>query len=259
MSVDSSAVSYNANIVTPTLRTTTYTVGMAEFTALNTTSTQTVRAGEVDTELGQFRLFNTSADSKSVKVKSITFRQNGSADLVNVPNIAIYRDGQKVSTAAVINGREVTFPINITLTDSQSSIFYIKGTVDYVDIANETYKFTLRNVEDFNAAETTTNFRISLKGANNTTFASTDLGTYAALGSDVMLTRDVSVTTNVQVSPGSNDVLLMKGTIKANQAINLENLALRITPTGATLKDMVTTFKVRIGGSISTWSPVVGA
>ncbi|HMS91548.1 MAG TPA: S-layer homology domain-containing protein, partial [Candidatus Absconditabacterales bacterium] len=87
---NSSAASASYNITTPTLRTSNYQVGKVEFDDLG--SAQSVRAGESNVELGQFKLTNTSSDNKELKVKAITLRQNESADLKNLSNLAIYRD-----------------------------------------------------------------------------------------------------------------------------------------------------------------------
>ena len=160
-----------------------------------------------------------------------------------------------VSTDATVNSKDVSFALNTTLTDGQSANFYIRGTVDYVDQASETYEFTLRNVEDFVAAEANTNFRTTLA----TVVFPYSLNVYTAEGADVQLSRDVSIATNLQTSPGANDVVLSKGKIKSSEAINLEDLTLAIN-SAANLSTLVTKFTLKVGNSTSTWTPanVVG-
>jgi len=43
-----------------------------------------------------------------------------------VADLAVYRDGQRVSTETVVRGREVTFALNTTLTDGQTALFYVR-------------------------------------------------------------------------------------------------------------------------------------
>ncbi len=255
--VNSSAASASYNITTPTLRTSSYQVGKVEFKKLG--SPQAVRAGETNVELGQFRLSNTSTDNKELKVKAITVRQNESADLANLEDLAIYRDGDKVSTDVVVNGKEVTFALNTKLTDGQSAIFYIRGTVTTVDNAGEKYQFTLRNAEDLNVAEYTTNFRASVKGDWNITFVSTPLDVYTAEGADIMLSRDSAISSSIQVTPGANDAILMKGSIKVNAAINLEDLKLNVTPNAGSVSDTITKLTLKVGSATSTWTPSTAA
>lgn len=255
--VNSSAASSSFNITTPTLRTSNYKVGKVEFDTLG--SAQSVRAGESNVELGQFKLTNTSTDNKELQVKAVTFRQNESADLKNLSSLAIYRDGDKVSTDVVVNGKEVTFALNNKLTDGQSSIYYIRGTVDFVDNAGEKYQFNLRNAEDLNVAEYTTMFRAAVKGPADITFVSTLLAKYTAEGADVMLSRDSTLSSSIQVTPGEINTVVMKGTIKANEAINLEDLALTVTPNAGNLSDTITKLTLKVGSATSTWTPAAGA
>ena len=257
--VNSSAASASYNITTPTLRTSNYQVGKVEFDTLG--SAQSVRAGESNVELGQFKLTNTSSDNKELKVKAITLRQNESADLKNLSNLAIYRDGDKVSTDVMVNGKEVTFALDNKLTDGQSSIYYIRGTVDFVDNAGEKYQFNLRNAEDLNVAEYTTMFRAAVKGPADITFVSTLLAVYTAEGADVMLSRDAALSSSIQVTPGDINTIVMKGTIKANEAISLEDLALTVTPGNPAdlLSNTITKLTLKVGSATSTWTPSAAA
>jgi len=202
-------------------------------------------------------LTNDSPDNRSVDLKSITLRQQASADVVNLSDLAIYRDGEKVSTEVTMNGKEVSFAINTQLTDGQSPVFYVRGTVNFVDTPGDIYEFALRNAEDLVASESLTKFRTTVR-TNPTNFiaAAGVLQAYTVQGADVMLSRDVSLSTNIQVSPGSSNVLLMKGTIKASEAIVLETLRLLITtPLANNLSSLATKFTLKVGNSTSTWTP----
>jgi len=150
------------------LRTTTYTVGSVAFAREGGVTPVSIQGSEVNFEIGSFRLDNTSSNDKEVKVKAITVRNTtGNGSLTDgLSDLALYKNSEKVSTDVVINGRDVTFIVNTTLAASENGLFYIRANTNAVENqGGDTYKFELRNQEDVNATELTTNFRVSVTGA----------------------------------------------------------------------------------------------
>jgi hypothetical protein len=226
--VQSSAQSTSLNpnpVLTPTLRTTTYNVG--SFTLESRGTALTHRAGDSkNLEIAQFRLSNTSADNKSLKFKSIMFRNQGNGDLVNLTNMALYRDSTKISSNVVnVDGKEVTFTVDDTLTDGQSATYYVRADVVTVDNTDgDTYKLELRNKEDINVIEATTMFKATVASTTPVTFQ-----TYLIEGADVMFARNTgtgAISLNETVTAGATDVMLLDGTITVKKAVQLEDLVL---------------------------------
>lgn len=248
--IDSSAANVVGMISTPTLRTANYTVSTVTFTGAGAGLTATA-TDATDLELGQFRLadISTGADERNLLFKSITLRNEGTADLTSVSDLGLYRNGVKVSTVAVMNGKEVTFGLGAgdLLKDSQTANYYIRGTVNYVDNQNgDTYIFRLRNTTDLNVIEQSTSFRTAISGTAT-------LPTYTVNGADVQFKRSTSFALSNSVSPGTNGAVLMKGTISSKTPIYLEEITLPFTAsTGAS--NIANSYKLRIGSSTFTWS-----
>lgn len=253
-SIDSSAANVVGMITTPTLRTANYLVSLVTISSAGAGLTATA-SDATDLELGQFRIVDSStgADERDLSFKSVTFRQDGDGDLTSLSNVALYRNGTKVSTVTVMNGKDLTFGLGNgdEIKDGQTANYYIRGTVNYVDgVDGDTYSFRLRNTSDLNVIEETTAFRVRVSGTPT-------LATYTVNGADVMFKRDASFALSNSISPGTNGSVLLKGTISAKSPVYLEDIALAFTAsTGA--NNIANSYKLRIGGSTFTWSADAG-
>lgn len=253
-SIDSSAANVVGMITTPTLRTANYLVSLVTFTSAGAGLTATA-SDAADLELGQFRIADSStgSDERDLLFKSVTFRQDGDGDLTSLSNVGLYRNGVKVSTVTVMNGKDIIFGLGNgdEIKDSQTANYYIRGSVNYVDGVNgDTYNFRLRNTSDLNVIEEATAFRSRVSGSN------VSLATYTVNGADVMFKKDASFALSNSVSPGTNGAVLLKGTITAKTPVFLEDITMAYTAgAGATgASAFANSFKLRIGGSTFTWS-----
>ena len=108
--ITSAAIEGNFPITTALMTTANYGVVKVAYTTVGSTSTY--RAGDTNVELGQFKLQNNATNDKSVTFKAVTFRNDGTGDMAtNLSNLALYRNGEKVSTDYVIDGKNVTFTV----------------------------------------------------------------------------------------------------------------------------------------------------
>ncbi len=252
--INSSAANVVGMISTPTLRTANYLVSTVTFTGAGAGLTAT--ASDADNlELGQFRLsdVSTGTDERDLLFKSVTLRNEGNGDLINLSDVALYRNGQKVSTVTVMNGKEITFGLGAgdEIKDGQNATYYIRANVTYVDnTSGDTYQFRLQNTSELNVVEKTTSFRAAISGTAY-------LPLYTVNGADVMFKRDSSFALSNTVSPGVNNAVLMKGTISSKTPVYLEDFTLPFTSsTGASY--IANSYKLRIGGSTFTWSADTG-
>jgi hypothetical protein len=251
--INSSAANVAGMIQTPTLRTANYTVATVTVTALG--SNATVKADETNVELGQFKLANlgTVGSQRDVKFKSITLRQNGNGDIVaSLKDLYLERNGAKVSSSYVVNGKDLTFLVSDTIKDAQNATYYIRGNIANVDnSAGDTYQFTLRNTTDLNATESITDFRTSVTPATSPV---ANLATITVNGGDVKFVKDPTFSLSNTYSAGTQGVVLMQGTITAKEAIFLEDITLTATTsTGAGL--IAKRFYLSIGNSTFSWTP----
>jgi len=247
--INSSALTVNGSMVTPTLRTSDYQAANVTVTSLGGGLTH--KAGDLNAELGQFRITNNS--TRGVTFKAITLRNNGNGDLTSIKNAYVERNGLKVSSVVTNNGKDLTFAIdNNLLTDSQTATYYIRGTVDYVDNASgDTYNFVMRNTSDLSAVETNNSaIRVQVTGAPVT------LASYLVNGGDLKFTKDASFVVTATYSAGTPSVVFMSGTITAKEAITLEDATLTYSAAGAIgVQQIAKRFYLTIGGSTFSWTP----
>lgn len=251
--VDSSALSVSGGFSTPVLRTVNYTVSSAAFNDTSVGGTQNVTANGM--ELGSFSVTvtNPSSEIRDAMFKSITLRQNGNASLSNLGNIVLERNGEVVSSSYVINGRDLTFSVNNEIKDGTVATYYIKAVVNNVDQSTDVYEFELRNDTDLNIVEKTTSFRLTVTGAQL-------LGAYNIQGGDITFARDTAVALSAQYAGGTQNVTLLKGTLKTNSAITLEDpsLAYGFGMDDDDMFEHFSTIYMSIGGSTFSYSPVNG-
>ncbi len=244
----SSAASNNGSFTTAALRTASYTVAPVDFSVQWAPSTY--NQSEDYVELGRFRVQNndTSSETRDVNFQSITLRQNGNGDLTDLSELYVERNGVKVSKEASISSKDVTFVLNDTVKDGASGIYYIKAKVLNVQNNNgDTYQFSLRNDQDLSAVEVLNGYRSTV------TRTSSDLHAYSINGSDLKFERDTSVELSKNYAKGTNDVILLQGTITTKTPITLEDLTLPFNSNVA-VNQLFDTVYLQIGASTMTWS-----
>ena len=158
--MNTTAQNVNGSFTTPTLRTAQYTVAPIDVTKTSAGSSYTDMSSKV--ELGAFTIENKdqSPDTRDVSFDSITLRQNGNADLANLSNITLERNGVVVASNPIVNTKDLTFSVNDTIKDGSSASYYIKAMINNVDNQNgDTYQFTVRYNTDVNASEVINKFR----------------------------------------------------------------------------------------------------
>ncbi|MDD3303138.1 MAG: hypothetical protein PHN31_06295 [Candidatus Gracilibacteria bacterium] len=254
----------DGSFVTPKLSTASYTVAPVVFGSGGTNLEYTDLSSAV--ELGKFTVQNAdeSSDTRDILFQNITLRQTGDADLANLSDIYLERDGEKVSTDATTDGKYVTFTVNDTVKDGTKATYYIKGEVSAVDNnSGDEYTFELKKDTDLNAVEVTNGFRSSVYVIYNSTTktiaSSVSLKTYTAKGSDIAFSRDDTLDLSTNVAPGSDDVVLMKGTIKALTPITLEdptlNYSINSVASATGANNIFSTVYFKIGSTLMTWTP----
>ncbi|NDK19560.1 S-layer homology domain-containing protein [Candidatus Gracilibacteria bacterium] len=247
--ITSSAANVVGSFATPTLRTATYTVAASEFTA--TTTGQDYNASSDSVELARFTVRNADAasDTRDLKFQSVALYQSGSADLANLSDIVVERNGVVVSSSAMVSGKTLTLTVNDTIKDGASAIYYVKAKINNVEQTTDTYQFYLKNTSDINIIETASAFR-----STTTVVTSAVAGLYNVTGGDVKFERDVTSALSQTVAPGTSDVVLMQGTITAKSAVTLEDVTLNYT-TSASGSTSMNTVYLQIGSATFTATP----
>lgn len=247
-SMEASAnVASNLPVRTNTMRVGSYTVELVDFVATEW-SNEEVNVWDTNIILWEFEL-QTRGDRDNL-FKSVTLRNNGSADLASTfADLAIYSDGKKVSSETVINGREVTFIVNSLIENGRTEKYEIKGSVVSTDRDDDTVQFELRNETDLNVVEVVTNFSAPVN-------TSKTMVIYSIKGGELLLTRDTEFTNTDTVSSSTNDVLLLASKVRVDESVTVEDLKINYTTTNTGLYQQYRDLKLVVDGrTISTYTP----
>ncbi|EKE29137.1 MAG: hypothetical protein ACD_2C00221G0019, partial [uncultured bacterium (gcode 4)] len=248
----SSAQNVGGAFMTPVLRTANYTV--ATFTADRASSDASYKASNDLVELGAFKITATKTGSvtetRDEKLQSITLYQSGTANLSNLSNIVLVRNGQVVSSGSAVAAKSLTFVVNDIVKDGSTATYYIKANINNVENNTDTYQFYLKNTSDISIIEANSGFRANADAATEASRFTAPL--YSVTGGDVKFERDTSVALSANYAPGSDNVVLMQGTITAKNAVTLENPRITISNLTGTgnLSNYFNTIYLTIGNSV---------
>ncbi|MDO4713250.1 MAG: hypothetical protein Q4B28_00915 [bacterium] len=186
--------------------------------------------GQADYVIGQFALQSESAkDDRNVNVRSLTFRNDGSADFGTMfKNVKVYRDSKVVSNGVEVNGRDVTITLDKdVLKANKRALYTIRAEVANLERVGETVQLTLKNAKDLIADEDDTGFRTNVTFDNN--WLVTSKGTFAKYtfdGGRVMLETKSGFPRTIDAGVGANDVTIAEGKITVRENVELPNLVI---------------------------------
>ena len=224
-----------------------YEVSQLVFSDLGTNTT--VNVGDSFSELGKFRLQNSSTTNKDIELRAITFKNTGTAELANdLENVALYVSGEQVSAETIVDGDYLTFRLDNGVTggyvieDGDSRIFSIRADVVSAEL-NDTIQFKVDNFEDIVGVEIGTAFGVkSVDGAgHNAEDQYATLKLYTIDSGDVNVSRDPNSLGNQEYAPGSNDVVAMTARVVVSQPILVDGVTLKVdsySTTNNTLADL---------------------
>ena len=247
--INSSAANIIGTFVTPTLRTAKYIVSTVSFNAQGAGNQYQIDGKLV--ELGQFKLAPTGTGAKDSVFKAITLTNSGRAELSNLSNIVVERNGNVVSSSASVNGRYLTIAIkNDEILASQSALYTIKGIIKNVDREGDSFQLYVRNATDLNVVEKATSFRSQVSLISNAT-----MGNYSVKGADVRFATASGFISQIRAPQGATEVVLMNGTITSKVDVTLEDIQLKITPSSGTAANTIAKrLTLTIGNSTFTHS-----
>ena len=189
-------------------------------------SAVTYQLGQADYVIGQFSLQSESAkDDRNVNVRSLTFRNNGSADFGSMfKNVKVYRDSKVVSNKVEVNGRDITISLDKDVIQANKRALYtIRAEVANLDRVGETVQLKLANAKDVIADENDTSFRTNVKFDSSWSPAG-ELAKYTFSGGRVMLQTKAGFPRTVDAGIGANDVAIAEGQISVKENVSLPKI-----------------------------------
>ena len=240
--VDSSAKNVTFRAETSMYRTANYQVAELTFDGSLAGSGTEYRLGtQRDFTFGQFSLSNSvpGGDDRIVEVRSITLRNNGSADLNNLlTNVRIMRDNTNVATNVIINGRDMTISFRDEIAGGRRATYIIVAEINLLDRVGDTVQLELRRNTDLVAYEKSTGFRTNNNPANGG-----PLALYIMQGGRVSFANDATQARTVDAGPGASDVVIASGSITLAESIKLGQSVF----TGAS--GVINNLVIEVGGS----------
>ena len=191
----------------------------------------------------QFRVANQAAgDDKNVFVKSVSFRNNGTADLNSLlKNVKVTRDNKVVSKSISMDGRTMTITLEDTINAGKSVVYTITAEVASLERIGDTVQFELRKDRDFVAYEASTKFRTSIKDPVPST--NWRMKEYKIDGGRINLSNTAGFAKTVEAGSGATDVVIANGTINVSEPVKLPKISL--TGDVAVVRSLV----LEVGGS----------
>ena len=201
---------------TTTLRTSKYNV--AAFTFNWTTGNDTTYEMSSNFfDFGEFDIENTSTtkDNKTLVVKSITLKNNWTANTEDLTDYQIVRDGKVVSKSYSIDGKTVTIAMNDEIDAKVTATYYLQAKINEIERENSTYQFVVKSNTDIIIDEAN-----GFRSTNTGTFNS-ELSTYTVKGGEFTIvsnTEKTSVDTTAE-----QEVVVAEWVIKANEEATIED------------------------------------
>ena len=223
-----------------------YTVSELDFETLSVNGS-TVNVGDQFVEIGKFRLNNVSESNKDVEIRAVTFKNDGTAELVNsLQNVVLYVSGQQISAETIMDGDYVTFRLDNGVTggyileDGQQRSFSIAADIVSAE-KNDNIQFKIDNYEDVVAVEVGTAFGVRTVNSQGTSAVSgctqgdeaeddcATLGLYTVDAGALNVSRDSSNPGSTEYAPGTNDVVTFVARVVVDQPMVVEGVTTRIT------------------------------
>ena len=243
--VDSTAKNTVYNTVTSTYRTAKYDVAALDFSNVGGTGNVVYKLGnQSELTFGQFKVSNQAkGDDRNVFLKSVTFRNNGTADLNSLlKNVKVMRDNKVVSKSVSMDGRNITITLEDTINAGKAVVYTVMGEVASLERVGDTVQLELRKDRDLVAYEASTKFRTTMNKAIQAN--SWIMKNYKIDGGRVTLTNTAAFPKTVDAGSGSSDVVIADGTLTVAEPIKLPKMTLAVNNTG-----VVRSLVLEIGGS----------
>jgi len=246
-------------IVSNTLNTMNYEVASLTYKKAGS-STLDVKGGDMNVVLGEFQLTRAgTANNREIMVSKIKLDNEKDFDVEkNVSNLAVYdkSTGTKVSKAVTFAGGKIYVDLEDKIPGTQSSrIYQIKGDITNTDRASEQLQFVFDSDEDsVIASEVTSAYRVNTAVAAGT---SQDQMTLVTIKAGAVSLSTVGTTSNVDVSVGTNGVVLLNGKVNSREAVELKDLEIALDTSNGTstgqYEKALSTITVTVGSQTVTF------
>lgn len=234
------------NLMSPT----DYTV--AEVVIDNGDTSKTVNVGDEDIRLGRFDV-NFATGTKDIVLKSISLKNTGNEDLIDVvSNVYLENNGSVVATG-VIDGKYINFTFSNggekMAKDDGDQTFYIKGDVIGKEVAGTATGIALELNKDTDmvGVEASTGFGIKVTSSTAGTFSAVSTATLVINSGAIAVSKKSSSPSDSTIIKNTKGVVALLANVKADEAITADGMRLNVVQASSTSFENV---KVYLNGAL---------
>jgi len=234
------------NLMSPT----DYTV--AEVVIDNGDTSKTVNVGDEDIRLGRFDV-NFATGTKDIVLKSISLKNTGNEDLIDVvSNVYLENNGSVVATG-VIDGKYINFTFSNggekMAKDDGDQTFYIKGDVIGKEVAGTATGIALELNKDTDmvGVEASTGFGIKVTSSTAGTFSAVSTASLVINSGAIAVSKKSTSPSDSTVIKNTKGVIALLANVKADEAITADGMRLNVVQASSTSFENV---KVYLNGAL---------
>ena len=244
---------------TTTFRISGYTVVSLKVDDVNNTAVSYQVGKQSDYVIGQFALESDSQkDDRDIHVRSLTFRNIGSADFAGTfKNVKVYRDSKVVSNKVEVNGRDITISLDKdVIKANKRAVYTVRAEIATMERVGQTVQLQLRSANDLIADESDTGFRANV--SFDSSWNVTNEGSFAVYtfnGGRVLLETKNGFPRTVEAGVGASDVVVAEGKIVVSEAVELPKIEIPFGGTNGWAtndpigKDTIKRLVLEVGGT----------
>ena len=248
---------------TTTFRISGYTVVSLKVDDVNNSAVSYQVGKQSDYVIGQFALESDSQkDDRDIHVRSLTFRNIGSADFAGTfKNVKVYRDSKVVSNKVEVNGRDITISLDKDVVKANKrAVYTVRAEIATMERVGQTVQLQLRSANDLIADESDTGFRANV--SFDSSWNVTNEGSFAIYtfnGGRVLLESKNGFPRTVEAGVGASDVVIAEGKIVVSEAVELPKIKIPYSDVDGTVnhwttndprgKDTIKRLVLEVGGT----------
>jgi len=215
----------------------TYEIGDVEITDRG--SATDIKVGDSDLIVGEFSLNFTSAHDNDATFNYIKLKLEGTLNLTDLENLALYSDGVNISSDVVISGDYATFVIaedNKTLADGRTEKYEVHADVVTGDNAQIMY-FKLKNAKDLSVTDLDVGYGATVTKTDLDGTSSTEgtLVTYTVDAGQMTVSKDTTSPNAEKYAKNTKDLTALIAKVDLGQKVNVEGLQVHVTSSAGVL------------------------
>lgn len=222
-------------VVSNSFTTSNYSLTPLKITGTSTTTTVDVGSENIDLS-NNIQLENRGSSANSnvdLVLKQLIFRNNGSANLDQLENVAVYdASNTKISDEVVYDGNDliVKFGTGYVVPKGNIKNVTLRGDIVSAEQGRASFSFEVRRSEDVDVVEKTTEFGASVTFEDGT---SESVGGKTVNLGRITITRDSSSPSSTTMVPNTKNVTVLNAKMIVSEAIRSQN-GIRIFVNGVT-------------------------